>query len=190
VEKSIDQIRQRRIRAFSRGNRNKFNGVKNNAMALKEDSDSQFSELKDYLVEFREDFSVFREDTRKQFTEIKTDIAGIKTDIAVFKADTRNQFAGVKKDIGEVKTELAAFKEDTGKRFNEVKEDIKELHKDGKSLRESIYLLDKEKTDQIHNVAINLQQSRADMFKGILWIGFAQILAIVGSIIAIVKFMR
>jgi hypothetical protein len=44
--------------------------------------------------------------------------------------------------------------------------------------------------EDIHSLDLNIEQSKSEVFKAIVWIGIAQYLAILGGVLAIVKFMR
>jgi hypothetical protein len=44
--------------------------------------------------------------------------------------------------------------------------------------------------EDIHSLDLKIEQSKSEVFKAIVWIGIAQYLAILGGVLAIVKFMR
>ena len=53
-------------------------------------------------------------------------------------------------------------------------------------LKEDIHSLE----GDIHSLDLKIEQSKSDVFKAIVWIGIAQYLAILGGVLAIIKFMR
>ena len=44
--------------------------------------------------------------------------------------------------------------------------------------------------EDIHSLDLKIEQCKSEVFKAIVWIGIAQYIAILGGVLAIVKFMR
>jgi len=130
----------------------------------------------DFVVAVGE-VSVWEADKNRQLLATKNDVHLLKEDIHSF----RSEF---KEDIQRLRSEL---KEDIQKLRIEFKEDIQNLRNEFKG---DIQNLRNEFKKDTHALEIKIEQFKVDIYKAMFWTGLAQLLAILGGVLAIFKFMR
>jgi len=113
-----------------------------------------------------EDIAGWEVDTQNQLREIKEDVHSLEAKI---KEDIHSLEAKIKEDIHSLKAEI---KEDIHSLEAEIKEDIRSLDV------------------KIEQSNVRIEQSKAGISKAIFWSGIVQLMAILGGVLAIVKFMR
>ena len=101
-------------------------------------------------------------------------------DIAGWEVDTQNQLREIKEDVHCLE---AKIKEDIHSLEAKIKKDIHSLEAE---IKEDIRSLDV----KIEKSSVKIEQSKAGISKAIFWSGIVQLMAILGGVLAIVKFMR
>ncbi|MDP4130478.1 MAG: hypothetical protein Q8918_05260 [Bacteroidota bacterium] len=65
-----------------------------------------------------------------------------------------------------------------------------DIHNLELKLEDDIHNLEFKIGNDIHNLELKIEQSRADTYKAMFWTGIAQLIAILGGVLAIVKFTK
>jgi hypothetical protein len=100
--------------------------------------------------------------------------------------DLAGSEAGNEKHLLATKDDINFLKED----MNVLKVDMNVLKVDMNVLKDDIHSFELKVTNNIHSLELRIERSKTDIYKAMFWTGIAQLIAILGGVLAIVKFMK
>ena len=116
-------------------------------------------------------------------------------EVAGSEAESQKQLLATKEDAHQLEFKLGS---DIRNLELKLGDDVHNLeHKLGDNIRNlelklggDIHDLEVKIGNDIHNLELKIEQSRTDTYKAMFWTGIAQLIAILGGVMAIVKFIK
>lgn len=71
-----------------------------------------------------------------------------------------------------------------------TKDDTNFLKEDMNVLKDDIHSFELKVTNIIHSLELRIEQSKTDIYQAMFWTGIAQLIAILGGVLVIVKFIK